>query len=135
MALPEGAFAFIVVALAVFRLTRFFVFDSLVGAHPDSKSKFSRSLDRWAFTQDAKGDDRSWLRGKVGTLLTCPWCFGFWITVAVAAAWFWGPDPVRWAIVVFALAAVAGLLNNLDLFGANIGNAAETYDQQARRPR
>lgn len=100
--------AFLIVALAAFRVTRFVVFDSLVGAHPESGSRFSRWLDGWAW--DAEGEDRSWLRGKVGTLLACPWCSGFWITAGVYAAWLQWPQ-VRWLWLLWAAAGVAGVLS------------------------
>lgn len=45
--------------------------------------------------------------------LTCPWCAGFWITLAWWLAWIWQP---KWALIVatpFAISALVGLLGRL----------------------
>lgn len=104
--------AFIIVALAAFRITRFFVLDSLIGANVDSNSKFAMKLDAWAF--DAHGEERGWLRGKVADLLTCTYCLGFWVTVATYAAWLADFRYARTVIYVFAVAGVQAFLNHLD---------------------
>ncbi len=100
--------AFIVVGLAAFRLTRFFVYDSLVGSNLESGSAWSRRLDTLVYT--AEGKDRSFLRGKIGDLLVCPWCLGFWLTVATWAVWRTENEPARLIVQLFALAGLAGLV-------------------------
>lgn len=106
---------FVLLSAAAFRLTQFFVFDSLIGANLDSGSRFADALDDFAY--DTNGNDRTWLRGKIGDLLTCPWCLGFWISAAcyltfVIAAGRWGDhELVAHAIGVFAVAGVQGTLN------------------------
>ena len=100
---------FVVVVLAAFRVVRFVVFDKLVGAHLESRSKFSRRLDTWAYDQN--GQDRSFVRGKVGDLLTCPWCIGFWISLAVWAAFWWGPEWVQYATYAWAVAGAVALIS------------------------
>lgn len=73
------------------RITQFLVLDSLIGMNPETGSKLSEVVDRFAYWGDdweqseapvAPGMDRSWIRGKVGDLLTCPFCLGFWISAA-----------------------------------------------------
>jgi hypothetical protein len=41
--------------------------------------------------------------------VVCPWCLGFWVAVAWAAA-FWVDERAVWAAVPFALSAVVGLV-------------------------
>jgi len=103
---------FVVIALAAFRLTRFFTLDSLIGANLDSGSKFSIALDAWAF--DPEGTERGWLRGKIGDLLVCTYCIGFWISLG--CWWLWDRDfqHVREGLLVFAIAGVQALLSKYD---------------------
>lgn len=103
----------IVLALAAYRITRFFVSDSLIGFGPDSGSRMSMRVDRFAY--DSEGIDRSWLRGKVGDLLTCSYCLGFWVSLAVVCAWTrvvpWDLG-VQGVVYVFAVAGAQGYLNS-----------------------
>lgn len=100
---------FAVVALAAYRITRFVVYDSLIGASLESRSNFSMWLDRFAYTED--GANRSWLRGKIGDLLNCPFCVGSWIALATWAAWYYGGDPLRIVVTVWAVLGAQSLLN------------------------
>jgi len=114
---------FIVLALATYRITRFFVHDSLIGANLDSGSRFSQWLDSFCFhsLKDGlrlNGTDRSWTRGKVHDLLTCPYCLGWWIALAVTclglshAPWSLG---VQGWLTVWAVAAAAAIVYQIDL--------------------
>ena len=109
-------YALLLVALAAYRITRFLVFDSLMGFNLESGSKMSRRLDVWAWT--AEGQERpgagGWLRDKVGNLLVCPYCLGFWIAAACWAAWAWGPSWVQYVLVAWAAAGAQALLSTVD---------------------
>lgn len=101
--------------LASYRITRFLVVDSLFGMSPDSGSRFSVHVDHFAYSAD--GSDRNWLRGKIGDLLTCTWCLGFWISTGALAAWTWSvpwqaASPQQWVLTAFAVAGVQGYLNS-----------------------
>lgn len=80
--------AVIFVGLVSARVTQFFVLDSLIGMNPESGSSLSEQVDKFAYWGEdapegrAPGQDRTFWRGKVGDLLTCPFCLGFWITAA-----------------------------------------------------
>lgn len=113
--MPVDPFPFLVLVAASCRLTRLVVFDSLFGSHPDSGSSWSRTLDKWAWKVD--GADRTWARGKVGTLLVCPYCAGAWISLALVCVWLrWWPWwlGVEGWIVVAAVAGGQALANALD---------------------
>lgn len=102
-----------ILALASYRITRFLVLDSLMGFGPDSGSGLSVRIDRFAYDED--GSDRSWWRGKVGDLLTCTWCLGFWVSLAVLCAW---TTTVPWelgtegVLTAFAVAGAQGYMNS-----------------------
>lgn len=113
---------FVVLCLAAFRITRFFLYDSLMGMGLVGKefaSPLAERVDRFAY--DREGNNRSLLRGKLGDLLTCPWCLGFWISAACYFSWLgatvgWDgitatPLPVH-GITVFAIAGVQGYINS-----------------------
>jgi len=80
---------FVVVALAVFRLTRLLIVDSITDPIRDY-------FTRWEFTDE---------------LLACPWCTSIWLSVPAAAMfWLW-PELTYWLSLPFAFSAVAGLLS------------------------
>lgn len=113
--MPVDGLVFLILCLASYRITRFVVWDSLMGAHPDSGSSFSRWLDGWAWKFD--GSDRSWLRGKVGTGLSCPFCAGVWLSLVVVCVglrlWPWALGVEGWLVVV-AVAGAQSLFNLAD---------------------
>jgi len=130
--LEVDALELIVLALASYRITRFLVRDSLIGFGPDSGSAMSVRVDRFAYfsTTDAgpDGTDRSWLRGKIGDLLTCMWCLGFWVSAAVYLVWIGTApvlEPADWSraweawnltaqdvVAIFAIAGAQGYVSS-----------------------
>jgi len=106
------ALVFVVLIAAAYRITRFFVIDSLIGFSTDSGSRMSVRID--AFAYDTGGKDRNWWRGKVGDLLTCTFCLGFWISAVVYFAYLGatvgidGIENTAWALHVINVFAIAG---------------------------
>ena len=90
--MTPGPWAFALLALAAFRVWKLAADDAI--------------LDR----------PRDWLLARAGTssklalFLVCPWCAGFWITVAWWAAWWTWPHWTLAAAAPFALSAAVGLL-------------------------
>lgn len=101
----------LLMTLAVFRITRFLVWDSLMGSHLESGTKWSQRIDRWAF--EANGQDKNRVIAKVVTGATCGWCLSVWVTGAVLmlVTWqpFWRWDQGTW-LVGFAVAGSGALL-------------------------
>jgi len=61
---------------------------------------------------------RAWVIGD-NKLLTemfgCPFCLGFWVSLAVYLAWLWQPTGTLYAAAPFALSGAIGLISkNLD---------------------
>lgn len=104
--------AFVLVVLASWRLTRFVVYDSLIGGHLESGTKWSRRLDSWAFT--AEGKDKNWVIAKLATLLSCTWCAGAWCSLLMVclAVWHW-PWELGYALwlIVWAVAGGQAMLS------------------------
>lgn len=46
----------------------------------------------------------------IGNLISCPWCAGFWVAIAVWAGYWFYPETVIFT-VPFALSEITGLLN------------------------
>lgn len=85
----------VVDALAVFRVTRLIVEDEITA---DLRSAWFERHDPAAT--------------KLGYLVTCPWCTGFWVSAAVVAARAAAPKAWNPVAKVLALSAVAGILQS-----------------------
>lgn len=110
-AVPVGDF--VLMALAVMRLTRLVVYDHIT-----------------AFARDwFSGTEAHTFRGTIDQLVNCPWCTGLWFAFFVP--FFYFATPCAWFIIfVLALAAVGSLLQIL----ANlIGWYAEGKKREVQR--
>lgn len=101
----------VVLGLASMRLTRLVVSDTIT-------LPFRERLYRWAWDDEhptirdgvAWPTPRGGLRTWIHDGLTCSWCFGVYVTVAVYCAWRWGGGVARGIIAVAAIAGVQGAL-------------------------
>lgn len=60
-----------------------------------------------------------------GTLLSCPWCAGWWVSLACVIAWAFWPEVTTAVLLPWAVAFVVGAL------GAKLG---PTDDPEEERP-
>lgn len=121
---------YVILALAVYRLTRLVTTDTF----PPIQALRDWVLSRWPtddtdFTEEAvhatetgwetsggaevfylDGTFRPTRPSRWAELVTCAWCAGFWIAVCVTAAWYWWPAVTEWVALPFAFSAAAGLL-------------------------
>ena len=107
---------------ASFRITRFIVWSSLIGTACDGQPHGNgfRNPDTAIgvavseFAYKPNGEYQGWFRGKLGDLLQCSWCLGFWVSAAAYMAWF-SPELAELRaqdlLNVFAIAAVQSLLS------------------------
>lgn len=125
--IPLADFALIV--LAVFRLTRLFVYDKITRFLRDFFFHAHEEYTEEGVTYFAKKER---MHGPLRTayeLLTCPWCFSVWAAVVVVFFYFLTPDA--WiAILVLAISGVATLIQ---LLSNAIGWAAENGKIQATK--
>lgn len=56
--------------------------------------------------------------GHLANFISCPWCLGFWITVAATGLYWWlgnsGWSIVEAVLVAFAASALVGIINEAD---------------------
>lgn len=108
MRVPE-AWQAVLLALAGFRIYRLLAYDVIM-----------RPLRIRFITHRAEVDGTTYVgpgryRPKLDEFWHCPWCLGFWCSVAVWAAWLGWPGATLGASVPLAMSAVVGLVeHNLD---------------------
>lgn len=115
-----------------YRITRFLVLDTLIGmgSHEtvvdgklvhEPNSKWGGVIFRFAYYTDdtpehQAGEDRSLIRGKIGDLLGCVYCTGFWVSAAVLAGWAWSANLnytiPQWGLLAFGVAGVQAWLSS-----------------------
>lgn len=86
-----------VLILAVFRLSRIVIKDHIFD------SLRNRLWDR--FPPEST---------KLGYLITCPWCIGFWLSLVVYICYTIVPLQTLWCCYVLAISAAVGWLTALD---------------------
>ncbi len=92
--------------LAAYRLTR------LVGE--DQLPPLPKLRER--LTRPVMGED-DWEFGRptLAYFLSCPFCLGFWVGLAVYIAWLSASTPTLYAMTPFAISGAVGLIaKNLD---------------------
>jgi hypothetical protein len=109
--------AFVILTLAVWRITRFIVLDDLIGG--TRKKVLDRLEARPAPGQVGYDDDKrpNLLAFKAWTLLTCPWCVGIYVSAGVLlAARIFCLDSIPMPIFTWLAIAAAQLIpyNYLD---------------------
>lgn len=86
----------LLIALAIFRLTRLFTYDVIM--------QFVRN---WFV-----GAEQNTLRHTLGTLINCPWCTGLWFSLVVL--FFYFATIYSWPVIlILALASLASFFQIL----------------------
>jgi len=112
-----SVFELALIVLASFRLTRLFVYDSIMGFFRDQF--YDVSTKRGNGTQLAK--PASGPRRTVADLISCPWCMGMWITATVVFFYLLSP----YTHFIIYILALAGVVTPLQLIANLIGWKAE----------
>lgn len=110
----EAFLAHLVVALAAYRITRVIVDDTITASwrtwlwrHAYVVGGYDAATDRnVAVRRDGGGTLAGWAWVKAYQLFTCPFCTGWWVTIAFYVAWFGWPSSAR---DVVRLAAAIGM--------------------------
>lgn len=124
-------FEFLILGLATFRLTRLFVYDSIMRFFRDFFTAKTVKIDKRSKVCTVTRDKP--LRcpqRKIYELLACPWCTGVWISLFTVAVYYL--FPLTWPF--FLLLAVAGLSTFIQLVANLTGWHAEgkKLDVQSR---
>jgi hypothetical protein len=122
-----SVFDMILVSLAIFRITRLFVYDKIL--------QFLR--DTFMQAREFTGDDgrvyverRPYSRGPLRTisdLLACPWCTAMWASLVVVYGYYM--LPYAWYIIL--MLAIAGVASLVQLFANMLGWRAENLKLDA----
>ena len=114
-------YALLLLGLAAYRLTRLIGWDTITEPIRVKLTGYSDNGTH-AIHWDAAANAGSgtWAhsprdRKKLAEFIHCPWCQGFWTTIALWAAWYAWPHAVLLGCVPLALSAIVGLVSkNLD---------------------
>lgn len=121
MTLPvPSPWAFVLLALAAYRLYRLGSRDTITEpiraavAYGDDEAVSLDDEPRVEVVGVDREIPKGW-RVYLSTLVRCPWCAGFYVSVAVWAAWWAAPRWTMFLAAPWALSAVLGLAKkNLD---------------------
>lgn len=96
---------FIILALAVYRLTHFIVFDKLF--EPIRKHFVTRDFVDFQLTYTLQGGD---IRRFIGQIINCYWCTGIWVSALFIVGVYTVPEITTAISWLYALAAAAALI-------------------------
>ncbi len=104
---------FFLLSLAVFRLTRLIVFDTITDF-------IRRPFHEIAFEELEDGTTSPYLeiKGKglrhwIGELLSCYWCTGLWSAAGLTAGYFYWPGVFEVIILVLAASGLAAVVETV----------------------
>jgi hypothetical protein len=104
----------LVLALGVFRLCRLIGWDDF----PPIKKLRAKATGERAYRNTTEKRDEDILRYTRPILehfITCPFCLGFWLSLAAFLAWRFEPTWTLYGLAPFALSGAVGLISkNLD---------------------
>ena len=95
----------LLLALAAYRIFRLLGHDIVLDR---PRAKLLR-LGNWQEGQRTPPGYRSGL----AEFIICPWCLGFWVTIAWWGAWKLWPHATLWLAFPFAISTLVGLLGRI----------------------
>lgn len=99
-----GIIAFIIMALATFRIWRLLSEDTILD-YP------RRWLVRLPYDWREGKRIPPEYRARLGEFIGCPWCLGWWISLVIWLAWLKWPNTVEALCVPLAFSAVVGIVH------------------------
>lgn len=105
-----NALTYVILSVAAYRITRFFLFDSLIG---HSRQKYYVFLGNQSM--DFSGSKfKRFLAHKLLELSSCSWCLGVWVSAGLYWLYTW-TAPQYWGrmgyITVAAIAGFQGMIH------------------------
>jgi hypothetical protein len=112
----------LIVALGIYSITRLITKDSIVDRqrdwffqrfpHEGFTTKIRPNPKRCSFI--VTGDHYYVTVGhKLGELVHCPWCMGFWVSAAVFGAFILWPVGTTFVLVPMALRVIPGMIESI----------------------
>lgn len=106
-------FMLIAFSIAVFRLTRLFVYDKITGF-------IRQPFHREVVMKDDSGEEAVYIeiKGKgiqafIGELLSCYWCTGVWCSLILYTGFSLWPAVFGPVVIILALAGLGGILETI----------------------
>lgn len=115
---------FLIVALAIYSITRLVTTDSFPPVEKARNWLFQRFPPE-GYTTLVRPDDkrcRFQIQGRhyvvteghwFGELISCPWCFGMWAATAVCLSFWAAPIGTTFVLVPMALRVIPGIITSL----------------------
>ncbi|AEJ40260.1 hypothetical protein TPY_2083 [Sulfobacillus acidophilus TPY] len=122
---------FVVLGLACFRLTHLIVVEEITTF---LRTPFVDAVNerdargRWIKLQYPKPHR---IRGFIGALLSCPWCTGIWVGIALVMGWYTVPHVVFPVALIFAVSGL-GVIAEMATQYWNRNSFSPTPEQIAR---
>lgn len=91
-----GVYQLILLGVASFRIFHLLSEETIL----DRPRRWLLKLGSWEV-----GSPPASYRHRLGDLITCPWCLGFWVTLALFTSWQLWPEPTT-AVCAFISATV-----------------------------
>lgn len=119
-----NVFDIVILSLATFRLTRLFVYDSIMRFFREMFFDAELMNGEVVFTKPIRGPRRT-----LADLTSCPWCFGMWN--AAFLTFFYLLTP--WAFVPVVVLAIAGIGSFIQIAANVAGWKAEELKGRVER--
>ena len=105
---------YILFSIAVFRLTRLVVFDTIMAPfrslfHEEVEEKNEKTGETETYLVMKGKGVRAW----IGELLSCYWCTGVWCTAFLLVFYAFVPVIAEWLILLLSIAGLAGVLETI----------------------
>ncbi|MDR6884876.1 DUF1360 domain-containing protein [Bacillus sp. 3255] len=96
---------FIILALAVFRITHFIVYDKIF--EPVRNNFVTRDFIDYQFTYTLQGGS---VRRFIGSVMNCYWCAGIWVSAVLIGSYLIAPTITFYVGLIFALSSIQAIL-------------------------
>lgn len=100
-------------AMAIFRLTRLFVYDEIMEWLRRPFMTEKEETNEYGETEVYYIPADSGIRGWIGSLLSCYWCTGVWVSAGLYVFYTALPAAAAPIVIVFAMAGLAALLETI----------------------
>ncbi|MBO0994553.1 DUF1360 domain-containing protein [Bacillus sp. SD088] len=106
-------FTFILLSLAVFRLTRLLVYDQITEFIRRPFMQEYEALDENGELEIYLIPKEKGLRGWIGQLISCYWCTGIWISIFIfLICWFY-PVVAEPFVYILSIAGLAAIIETI----------------------
>lgn len=106
-------FDLILLSLTCFRLTRLIVYDDITQIFRNPFFIEQEELDENGQLAQFYLPHPSRLRGWIGSLLSCYWCTGIWVSIGLMISFSYYPNIVYPLIYICSIAAIAAIIETI----------------------